>query len=163
MLVRLLGGMDYWRYGVEELAAAARAHGVQLAIVPGDHCADARLDAASTVAVADLRRLWRCFEAGGPDNLSACLAFIAERLGAAGPAPEPCEVAPFGRFEAACREAAPGAPHALIVFYRSILLAADTAPIDGARRRARRARHGGDQRLCRPASRTRRSRRRSPG
>ena len=57
VLVRLLGGMDYWRYGVEELAAAARAHGVQLAIVPGDHCADARLDAASTVPVADLRRL----------------------------------------------------------------------------------------------------------
>ncbi|MGD0722333.1 MAG: cobaltochelatase subunit CobN [Roseiarcus sp.] len=130
VLVRLLGGMDYWRYGVEELAAAARAHGVQLAIVPGDHCADARLDAASTVPVADLRRLWRCFEAGGPDNLSACLRFIAQRLGAAEPAPEPREVAPFGRFEAACRDAARGAPHALILFYRSILLAADTAPIE---------------------------------
>ena len=34
VLVRLLGGLDYWRYGVEELAKAARAHGFDLAIGP---------------------------------------------------------------------------------------------------------------------------------
>ena len=73
MLVRLLGGVDYWRYGVDQLAAAARAQGVALAIVPGDRFEDARLDAASTLPVADLRALWRYFEEGGPDNLApAC-------------------------------------------------------------------------------------------
>ena len=77
VLVRLLGGMDYWRYGVDQLSAMARARGVQLAIVPGDRSEDARLDAASTLALSDLRQLWRYFEEGGPDNLSACLQFIA--------------------------------------------------------------------------------------
>src|ERR1700745_1909533 len=34
--VRLIGGLDYWRYGCEELAAACRANGVPLALLPGD-------------------------------------------------------------------------------------------------------------------------------
>ena len=42
VLVRLLGGMDYWRYGVDELAASARARGFHLAIVPGDRFEDLR-------------------------------------------------------------------------------------------------------------------------
>src|ERR1700760_2479010 len=49
VLVRLLGGMDYWRYGVDELATLARSSGCHLAIVPGDHREDARLDDASTL------------------------------------------------------------------------------------------------------------------
>ncbi|WP_158815616.1 cobaltochelatase subunit CobN [Methylocapsa sp. S129] len=130
VLVRLLGGMDYWRYGVDELAAMARARGVQLAIVPGDRCEDARLDAASTLDVADLRQLWGYFEEGGPDNLSACLQFIAQRLGASTPAPAPRPIAPFGLYESVRQKEARDGPHALIVFYRSILMASDTAPID---------------------------------
>src|ERR1700728_4582819 len=31
ILVRLIGGLDWWRYGVDELAAAARANGITLA------------------------------------------------------------------------------------------------------------------------------------
>ncbi len=49
MLVRLLGGLDYWRYGAEELCAAARKYGFALAIVPGDSRADPRLDALSSL------------------------------------------------------------------------------------------------------------------
>ena len=44
--------------------------------------------------------------------------------------PPPAPVSAFGRFEGACFEAEPGAPHALIVFYRSIYLAGDLAPIE---------------------------------
>src|SRR6516165_3987466 len=36
VLVRLLGGLDYWRYRVEEVSRAARAQGFGLAVVPGD-------------------------------------------------------------------------------------------------------------------------------
>src|SRR5277367_4765876 len=36
VLVRLLGGMEYWRYGVEQLAALARARGIALALISGD-------------------------------------------------------------------------------------------------------------------------------
>ena len=102
VLVRLLGGMDYWRYGVDELAAAARTHGFHLAIVPGDRFEDRRLVDASTIGAEDLSRLWRYFEAGGPQNMAACLRFIAHRLGAAAPPPEPRAVAPFGLYERGC-------------------------------------------------------------
>jgi cobaltochelatase CobN len=130
VLVRLLGGMDYWRYGVDELAAMARGRGVQLAIVPGDRREDVRLDAASTLGVGALRAIWRYFEEGGPDNLSACLRYIAGLLGSPSPAPPPRAIAPFGFHNRACREGPAEAPRALIVFYRSIYLGDDTAPID---------------------------------
>ena len=57
VLIRLLGGKDYWRYGVDELATLARERGIHLAVVPGDHREDARLDEASTLPVSDLRRM----------------------------------------------------------------------------------------------------------
>ena len=36
ILIRLLGGIDYWRYGVEQVSTLAAAKGIALAIVPGD-------------------------------------------------------------------------------------------------------------------------------
>ena len=114
----------------DELAAMARARGVDLAIVPGDRVEDLRLDEASNLPSADLRRLWRYFEEGGPENLLGCLQFIARRLGAATPAPEPRPVAPFG-FRSGEVEAKVGdAPRALILFYRSAYLSNDMAPLE---------------------------------
>src|ERR1700740_2542188 len=34
VIVRVLGGLDYWRYGIDELAAAARRHRFDFAAVP---------------------------------------------------------------------------------------------------------------------------------
>ncbi len=129
VLVRLLGGMDYWRYGVDELAASARKHGFALAVVPGDAQEDARLDEASTLPVEDLRRIWAYFREGGPENLSACLDFIATKISGVGAAPQPRPVAPFGVFSPACVAASQASAQALILFYRSAFLAADCAPI----------------------------------
>ncbi|HEX4507784.1 MAG TPA: cobaltochelatase subunit CobN [Alphaproteobacteria bacterium] len=127
VLVRLLGGKDYWRYGVDELAMLARERGVRLAIVPGDHREDARLDEASTLPAAELRRIGAYFSAGGPENIAACLRFAAGSLSGQPIAPEPAAVPAFGMF------ASPGAPvtsqRALILFYRAWMLAADTAPV----------------------------------
>jgi cobaltochelatase CobN len=130
VFVRLLGGMDYWRYGVDELAAAARARGFHLAIAPGDRFEDSRLEAASTLPHDDLAKLWRYFEAGGPDNMAACLRFIAHKLGAGAPIEEPRAVAPFGIYHRSRHAANGDSPRALIVFYRSIFMAGDVAPID---------------------------------
>ncbi len=93
VLVRLLGGMDYWRYGVDELATLARAGGFHLAIIPGDHREDARLDDASTVPAETLRQLHAWFSAGGIDNIAACLRTVARQseLGSGhGQAEAPC-------------------------------------------------------------------------
>src|SRR5271168_2413844 len=130
VVARVLGGADYWRYGVDELAALARRNGVKLALLPGDRRRDARLDQASTLDSHAVQRIWRYFDEGGPRNMAACLAFFAAEIGAATNSPPPAPVDAFGRFERACFEAEPGAPHALIVFYRSIYLANDLAPIE---------------------------------
>src|SRR5277367_5870644 len=130
VVARVLGGADYWRYGVDELAALARRSGIKLALLPGDRRRDARLDQASTLDSHAVQRIWRYFDEGGPYNMAACLAFFAAEIGAAAGAPPPVPVRAFGRFEGACFRAEPGAPHALIVFYRSIYLANDLAPIE---------------------------------
>ena len=130
VVARVLGGADYWRYGVDELAALARRSDVKLALLPGDRRRDTRLEEASTLGSDAVQRIWRYFDEGGPHNMAACLAFFASEIGAATDAPPPAPVSAFGRFERACFEAEPGAPHALIVFYRSIYLANDLAPIE---------------------------------
>ncbi len=129
VLVRLLGGMDYWRYGVDELANLARASGFHLAIVPGDHRVDERLDEASTLHPAALRRIWSYFAGGGVENIGACLRFVAGHISPQPVAPPATPVHPFGLFAPAMRPGAAGVPSALIVFYRAAMLAADTDPV----------------------------------
>ncbi len=68
VVIRLLGGLDYWRYGAEEVAHAARANGIPLALLPGDGRADARLAKLSTVSAEMLGRLDGFFAHGGPAN-----------------------------------------------------------------------------------------------
>ena len=137
VVVRVLGGADYWRYGVDELKALARRSDVKLALLPGDRRRDARLDEASTLDPDAVLQIWRYFDEGGPDNMAACLAFLASEIGAAAAAPPPVPVSAFGRFDAACFEAGPGAARALIVFYRSIYLANDLEPIEALARALR--------------------------
>lgn len=126
IVVRLLGGMDYWRYGIEELASAARTHGIALALIPGDSRPDGRLAALSTVPAEGLEKLERYWREGGAANARASLLYAA-RLGEVdlGEPDEPVAVPKFGVFESAEKALAP----AVILFYRSILLSADTAPI----------------------------------
>src|ERR1700759_2610882 len=68
ILIRLLGGIDYWRYGVEQLSALAAAKSVALAVIPGDGRADPRLDAASNLPPPTLRRLKTLCDRGGSES-----------------------------------------------------------------------------------------------
>ena len=99
VVARVLGGADYWRYGVDELAALARKRGLKLALLPGDRRADARLEAASTLPRRAVEQIWRYFDEGGPANMASCLAFLSRELGLAASAPPPEPVSAFGRFE----------------------------------------------------------------
>src|ERR1700738_1102273 len=74
ILIRLLGGVEYWRYGVEQLSALAAAEGIALAIVPGDGRPNPRLDAASNLPPSTLRRLKTLCDSSGPDAARAALA-----------------------------------------------------------------------------------------
>lgn len=129
IVVRLLGGKDYWAYGVEQLEALARVNNIALAIVPGDALDDPRLTAASTHDAKTLRRIWSFFQDGGPDNLRSFLAYAATLTGTPTPWGESVAIANAGRFEAGCRTARQENARATLVFYRSIYLADDAAPV----------------------------------
>lgn len=139
ILVRLLGGLDWWRYGIERLSAIARARGIALAVLPGEDRDDPRLAEASTLPHAELEILLGYFREGGRDNLRALLRRLANYSGAALDAPIPQAVPRFSgylpgegtvgldRLAASLASARPVVP---IIFYRALVLAADTAPID---------------------------------
>ncbi|MFG1426399.1 cobaltochelatase subunit CobN [Roseixanthobacter glucoisosaccharinicivorans] len=77
ILVRQLGGLDWWRYGAERLAELARARRIALALLPGEDQDDPRLAALSTVPAAELAAWLGYFRQGGPDNMAALLERVA--------------------------------------------------------------------------------------
>jgi cobaltochelatase CobN len=128
VVARLLGGKDYWPYGVEELARLARAKNFALALVPGDGIEDPRLAAASTLQPESCARIWAYFDRGGPENLAGFLDYADALVGRSASWREPVALAAAGCYEAARRDGA-SETRALIVFYRSAYLSGDTAPI----------------------------------
>ncbi|MGJ0510640.1 MAG: cobaltochelatase subunit CobN [Methylocystis sp.] len=129
IVVRLLGGKDYWAYGVEQLEALARSRNIALAIVPGDTVEDMRLARASTLETQALNRIWRFFQEGGPENLRSFLRYASTLAGRPMDWRESLPVASAGRFQAACHAAPDPAPRATVILYRSLYLADDVAPI----------------------------------
>src|SRR5258707_3181816 len=89
IVVRLLGGLDWWRYGVERLSSLAREHSIALAVLPGEDRDDPRLAEASTLPAAELDALLRYFREGGSENLAALLQRLAVHAGSSLRAPEP--------------------------------------------------------------------------
>ncbi len=134
IVVRLLGGLDWWRYGVERLAALARERGIALAVLPGEDYDDPRLAAASTVDPALLADLLAGFRHGGVANMRRLLHRAAGQPGPAmaDPTPESGTWLP-GRgivaLDSVLAERVAGRPVVPILFYRSVLLADDFAPI----------------------------------
>jgi cobaltochelatase CobN len=127
VVVRLLGGLDYWRYGAEEVAALCRARGIPLALLPGEGRPDDRLEALSTMDPSLLARLEACCRHGGAAHWAAALRLAAAAAGL-GQAPEagPDPLPAFGTHDFGL---ATEGPEAAVVFYRSHLLAEDIAPV----------------------------------
>jgi cobaltochelatase CobN len=59
IVVRLLGGRDWWRYGVDRLSMLARERGIALAVLPGEDRDDPRLADISTLPPDELATLLR--------------------------------------------------------------------------------------------------------
>ncbi len=132
VLIRLLGGLEYWRYGVEEFSRAARSQGFSLAIVPGDAMEDPRLDAASTIPPSELRRIHAAFQQGGQEEIAVLFDYIESGMGLWPARFEPAPLTPLpaaGRFEPGCRKRDRPKGRAVILFYRSFMIAADTAAV----------------------------------
>ncbi len=133
VVVRVLGGRGYWPYGVERLAAFARAGGQKLALLPGDDQPDAELAALSTVPPASLHRLWRYLAEGGGANAEQFLRYAASLIGRDTPWREPQPLMRAGLywpgegaadFDSIARRWRAGGPVAALVFYRALVQAA---------------------------------------
>lgn len=136
VLVRLLGGYEWWSYGCDRLVQTARERGIALAFLPGD-CShrDERLAALSTIDPATYDALSACFREGGPNNMASALRLLARLAGhevgteAARPVARAGLYAPgFGIVDE--MHFGDGRPVVPLIFYRSMLLAGDVAPID---------------------------------
>lgn len=137
--VRLLGGVRYWPYGVEQIAAAARRHGVATAFLPGDDQPDPELTGLSTLPADAVHRLWRYGVEGGIDNAEQLLRYAAGLIGGDLPWAEPAPLLRAGLYwpgqarpdlDSVRADWRPGAPVAALAFYRALVQAGQTAAID---------------------------------
>ena len=143
VIVRLLGGVGYWPYGVEQLRATCAEKGIPLALLPGDDQPDAELADHSTLGAEDCHRLWQYCIHGGPENARNFLLYAATLLQGEGAGlPDWSEPRPLLRaglywpgmdqpgLDDLKAEWIEGAPVAAIVFYRALVQAANLAPVD---------------------------------
>lgn len=140
VLVRCLGGLDYWRYGLERLSAVCRAKDIKLAVLPGDDRPDPRLATYATVPDEVCRALEAYFRVGGIENIERLIARIVEEIdGGVSPTQPPRSVptafawTPDGIFEepqAIIEQASIDRPLAYFIAYRSAVLAGDTGAIE---------------------------------
>ncbi|KUJ85562.1 cobalamin biosynthesis protein CobN [Ruegeria marisrubri] len=136
ILIRLIGGVPYWSYGLQQVLALAQAKGIALAVLPADGREDTRLDEYSTLPVSTLRRLAHLCDTGGEVAAQAALAQMALAAGLyAGPVmgaktlpdcgawcPDRGVIAPEDAFAGEGRRI-------IVTFYRAYLTSADTAPV----------------------------------
>ena len=149
VLVRILGGHDWWRYGCDRLAAlSARQGASRWRFCPAS--AGRSTSASSKPRRCRATSLTGCSPSSAkavPRTCAALLgsmAALAEGLPRQRPPPSrgqasmcPAKASPMLADAVAAH--GPARPVAPILFYRSMLLAADAAPIDAARVRSPRA------------------------
>jgi cobaltochelatase CobN len=136
VLVRLIGGVSYWSYGLSALHRLATEHKIALAVLPADGRDDLRLDEFSTLPISTLRRLKALCDQGGAVAAHAAIAQLALAAGLyAGPVIGEINIPEVGFYDPghgaiAAPSFSDSRPRALVTFYRSYLTAADTAPAD---------------------------------
>ncbi len=139
VVVRLLGGVRYWPYGIEQIAAECRRRNIALACLPGDDQPDPELSDHNTLPPAAAHRLWQFLVQGGLENGAAFLRYGASLIGREAEWQEPRPLLRAGLYwpgmgvlslEDLRAEWKADAPVAGIVFYRALVQAGQTAPID---------------------------------
>ena len=136
ILIRLIGGVPYWSYGLQQVLALAQTKGIALAVLPADGREDTRLDEYSTLPVSTLRRLAHLCDTGGEVAAQAALAQMALATGLyAGPVMGAKTLRECGawcpdRGVIPVNTAFTGnAKRILVTFYRAYLTSVDTGPI----------------------------------
>jgi cobaltochelatase CobN len=137
VVVRLLGGRGYWPYGVEQIAAACRRRSIPVAFLPGDDRPDPDLSQDTSLQTEAAERLWRYLVFSGLDNAAQFLRYASGLIGHEGEWLEPRPLPQAGLYGDS-DAVAEGQAVAALVFYRALVLAGDTAPMDAMRQSLRR-------------------------
>jgi cobaltochelatase CobN len=142
VLLRVLGGLGYWREQLEQIHLLARAHRLALICLPGDALPDPDLAALCTVPLEVADRAWRYCIEGGAVNAAQMLRYLSDTLlgstlGHEAPTPLPevgiyhpdwPGVLDLETWRSRC--AKPGRATAGVVFYRSHWVTGNLAPVD---------------------------------
>jgi cobaltochelatase CobN len=142
-VARVLGGENYFRYGLEAFAATARSHGVAFLPLPGDDKRDGSLDAylhqAGRAGPGEARLLHAYLSEGGPGNVEAFIrrcAFLLGRGEAPPPATPLLHAGTWAPGRGICDPAElasswkAGQPVAAICFYRALVQSASVEPVE---------------------------------
>jgi len=81
ILIRLIGGVQYWEYGLNQVYNLAQEKGIALAVLPADGREDDRLDEFSTIPKSTLLRLKNLTDTCGSKAAAAALAQLAISAG----------------------------------------------------------------------------------
>ena len=139
VVVRLLGGVSYWRYGIDEIATVARQNGIALALLPGDDRQDGELRRLSTVGDDDYGRLWSYLIHGGSENADNFLIHAATLAGHDAVSGAPVVFPRSGYYWPGAGDVAgdtfagrwsAARDVAIVHFYRALVQAGDTGAID---------------------------------
>ena len=138
ILIRLIGGIPYWSYGLQQVEKLARKNKIAFAVIPADGRDDPQLDAMSTLPVSTLRRLQHLCENGGMVAAQAALAQLALAAGLyAAPVPGIKQIGSVGAWTPELQNCCPltargpdyDKPLVIVSFYRSYITAADLKPV----------------------------------
>mgnify|MGYP006223663201 FL=1 len=133
ILIRLIGGIPYWSYGLQQVEKLARKNKIAFAVIPADGRDDPQLDAMSTLPVSTLRRLQHLCENGGTVAAQAALAQLALAAGLyAAPVPGIKQIGPVGAWTPELQNCCPltargpdyDKPLVIVSFYRSYITSA---------------------------------------
>ncbi|MEM9709817.1 MAG: cobaltochelatase subunit CobN [Pseudomonadota bacterium] len=138
ILIRLIGGVPYWAYGLAQVRALAEARGIALAVLPADGQPDPQLAEYTTLPASTLERLKTLCDIGGVPASQAALSQLALAAGLyARPVIGEKTLPDYGFWtpetgvsHEALRPRLSDKPLIIITFYRSYLVAADTDPIE---------------------------------
>ena len=139
IIIRLIGGVSYWPYGLEQIRNTARQAGAKLVVVPGDDKNDPQLTSYSNTSADVIDRIWAYFTNGGVGNAFNLLEYASTLIGYETKWKEPAPLLQAGLYwpsleHPSIREFEKfwtcGRKVALITFYRALVISGNLKPID---------------------------------
>jgi cobaltochelatase CobN len=131
IVLRVLGGLGYWPYGIEVLQEIVARTGAALILLPGDDKPDPSLFSRSTLPLAAVNQVWRYLLEGGIENIKQLLYFLANQcLERNFQVQLPQAVEKCDRYNVPTHTGEKADQKVGLIFYRAHYLAGNTKAID---------------------------------